>query len=425
MSNTPESPPHKAVPAGLRVLTWIVVFFLASLPIFTRSDSEFDTVFKHYANVMTSGGDIYREGSAYAYPPWMAVATTPIAWMPNIPARFFWGIVNMLFLWLAITGAWRLACHSNPTAGISQKRKAAITGAICCAAYFLNCSSHQQYDVVIAGLLMWGLWGLSRRKYVFSGLLLGLAAACKMTPLLFLPYLAYRARWQTALTLVATFIFCNFTPEMIWGLPEDGVPRIAVFANKHLAPLVDPEFVPGTWRSNIIYNQSLGGLCKRWNQTKLERTDGKVVVVPTAPKIRINTTRLLMVGFAILMAAFALFAMWRPGTCNRPLAPEASLVLCGMLLLSPMSGLAHFGILLLPALCLAYETFTRSPCTGLFLVAPVAAGILCNKDLVGNNIYTTVLWYGAATFAATSLFFGSGMLARKSQNSTQDQEFSR
>jgi len=96
------------------------------------------------------------------------------------------------------------------------------------------------------------------------------------------------------------------------------------------------------------------------------------------------------------------------------------MVLCGMLLLSPMSGLAHFGILLLPALNIAngITTVQSRNWMVLFLILPVIGGVCLNKDLVGNNLYSMFLWYATATFATISLFLGNGLLSRQSRKNT-------
>jgi len=420
MSDLNHQNKKASISPRIQPVIWVLLLFLANLPIFTRSNSEFDSVFKHYARVLASGGDIYHEGSPFMYPPWMATVTAPIAWMPHIPARIAWGIANMFFLWKAIRCAWNLSIGPNPTFSQSQRVKIAVSGLLCSATYFLNCISHQQFDVIIAGLIFWGLWEFSRSKPVISGILLGMGAACKMTPLLFLPYFIYRGYWKTTLTLLLTFVFCNFLPEALWGLPKDGIPRMAVFAKKTLAPLLDANFVPGTWGSEIIFNQSLAGLSKRWNQTKLEKVDGKVQVIPCEPRVGQKVTKLLLIGFVAGCGIFAIFCLGKPGGQNASLNSDSSMVLCGMLLLSPMSGLAHFGILLLPALNIANGTTTVQSRNWmvLFLILPLIGGVCLNKDLVGNNLYSMFLWYATATFATISLFLGNGLLSRQARKNT-------
>jgi len=87
------------------------------------------------------------------------------------------------------------------------------------------------------------------------------------------------------------------------------------------------------------------------------------------------------------------------------------MILCAMLLLSPMSSKAHFGILILPAFCLARMLESKQkPLAIFFLAIPLMMGILLNKDLSGANIYTLLLWVAGVTWSTISLFLGNAIL---------------
>lgn len=432
--STPDKNPVSLNTRIILYATSCALFFAAASPIFFRSNSEFDGVFKTYARILLQGEDIYHPGSTFMYPPWMAFATIPFTFMPHWASRLSWGIVNIFFLYLSIYSAWKISVTVSPNT-FKFGWVAFVTGLICSATYFLNCLSHQQFDVIIAGTLLFGCLQLSKNKEITGGFLLGAGAACKLTPLLFIPYLIYRFKWKGLLSLVAGFFLCNLISDFTLGLPKEGIPRLFIFADRFLAPMTKPDYIPGTWGTEIIYNQSLAGTIKRFTQSHLEKTEGKYSVVVENENSRALQVKYFLLGLVILGTGFTLFCWGLPGrvmpnedsnTKPNNIAPvfvapafamEISMIFCAMLLLSPMSGMAHFGILILPAFCLARMLEYRHKIVAiLFLAIPVLVGLLLNKDLSGSNNYTILLWLGGLTCATISLFLGNGILVALLRN---------
>ena len=260
-------------------------------------------------------------------------------------------------------------------------------------------------------------------------MLIGIAAACKLTPLLFLPYLIYRFRWKATLAFAAGFLFCNFIPDIILGLPKDGKPRPIIFVERFLAPMTKPDFVPGTWGSEIIYNQSLAGSGKRFTQTHIETKEGKYSVIVENDNSQSSKVKTALILLVLVGTGITLFCWGRPGTLNglntidtQQFAFEASMILCAMLLLSPMSSKAHFGILILPAFCIARMIESQKKTIVFsFLAIPLLMGIFLNKDLSGANIYTLLLWSAGVTWSTVSLFLGNAMLRYSIKQSQQNQ----
>ena len=429
MSTIPMQPNHNTGALKNRIVFFsisLVLLLAAASPIFLRTNSEFDLVFKTYANLLIQGEDIYHEGSVFMYPPWMAFICIPFNTLPQWLSRLSWGIINIFFLYLAIDSAWKISravFPSNDKFGWI----AFIIGLICASTYFLNCLSHQQFDVLIAGTILFGCLQLSKNKEINGGILLGVAAACKLTPLLFLPYLIYRFRRKAVLAFVLGFLFCNFIPDIILGLPKEGKPRAVIFVERFLAPMTKPDFVPGTWGSEIIYNQSLAGSGKRFTQTHIETKDGKYSVIIDSDNSQSTKVKPILMGLVLFGTAMTLFCWGRPGnpsnlnTLGSPqFALEASMILCAMLLLSPMSSKAHFGILILPAFCLARMLESQKKILALFFLAvPLLIGFLLNKDLSGANIYTLLLWVAGVTWSTISLFLGNTMLRYSTKNANE------
>ena len=416
----PSHSNHNTVHLKRKILLFsisMILLIAAASPIFLRTNSEFDLVFKPYAKLLLQGKDIYHEGSVFMYPPWMAFICIPFNSFPQWLSRLSWGTINIFFFYLAIDSAWKISKSvfaSNEKFGWI----AFIIGLTCVTTYFLNCLSHQQFDVIIAGTILFGCLQLSKAKDINGGILLGVAAACKLTPLLFLPYLIYRFRWKAIMAFVVGFLFCNFIPDIILGLPPEGKPRPMIFVERFLAPMAKPDFVPGTWGSEIIYNQSLAGTGKRFTQTHIETKEGKYSVIIEPDNAQSPKVKPILMGLVLFGTAMTLFCWGWPGnpsnlnsTGSPQFALEASMILCAMLLLSPMSSKAHFGILILPAFCLTRMLESRQKALAIFfLVIPIMMGILLNKDLSGANIYTLLLWVAGVTWSTISLFLGNSIL---------------
>jgi hypothetical protein len=87
---------------------------------------------------------------------------------------------------------------------------------------------------------------------------------------------------------------------------------------------------------------------------------------------------------------------------------EIGMMLCLMLLLSPVSSKPHFCILLLPAWTVAREALLRRDrllCAATY--ASVLMGLTANKDLVGAAIYDAAKWSGVITWQSLLLFAAS------------------
>jgi hypothetical protein len=133
---------------------------------------------------------------------------------------------------------------------------------------------------------------------------------------------------------------------------------------------------------------------------------------------------LLAVSFVALLLAPRAAAPpgWPP-----PTAVEYGMIVCLMLLMSPMSSSAHFNILVLPGFCLArvalahvpekwtpvfrkgYAPTQEAPARDRMLwIALALAGLLfalTNKELVRDTLYTVLVWAGTTTIGTVLLWW--------------------
>jgi hypothetical protein len=199
----------------------------------------------------------------------------------------------------------------------------------------------------------------------------------------------------------------NLLPDLIHG-PADASTWLAKWWTMFIAPMASAEHRPGIWASAMIYNQSLIGGLSRWTITAWTMND-TFEVRTIEPLLSSQSLKLLIAAFALLLGGVSLIAMRsvRVLSEDRRTAWECSLVICGMLLFSPMSSPAHFGVLVLPAFLLARAALLgRSRSAAVFLIGMLIAAYVSNKDLLGAKLYSLGLWYGSIMAAAVFALIG-------------------
>jgi hypothetical protein len=418
-------------PAGRRAATWAwlkahpyslaaaAVLLALAVPFCRRADSEWEEVYLPAARRLARGEALYRAEENYLYPPFMAWAALPFADLPPRTGRLAWLAVNLACGVFLVRGAWRLAGGGPLQGAVPAPRTehlAALLGGACGVCSLQNCLAHQQTDVAIGALLVGGCLLLARGRALAAVTCFGLAAACKCTPLLWLPYFLCRRRPGAAAWLACVALGANLLPDLLAG-PPPGRPRLVDYADRFVLPLARSDRPPGTWGSELIYNQSLSGSCQRWLSTTWVWGAADCTLAPRPGAPAAGALRGVAYGTGLLLLLGAAWAAGRPlrrvGEAKEgevgAQALECGMLLALALLLSPMSGKAHFGVLLVPGFCLARAALRgRDRLAGALLAAAVSLALLGNKDLLGNRLYTLSLWYGATTWEALLLLLGCG-----------------
>jgi hypothetical protein len=397
------------------------VFALLVLPglgayLAKRADSEWESVYVLAARHLKHGEYLYNPQDGYLYPPFTAWAALPFTTMSATALRATWVLVNLACVVAILRWAWRLAGGGalEGKAGVPwREHTPAILGALCGLPYLHNCLVHQQTDVLLAALLVGGCLLLARSRSFTAATCFGLAAAVKCTALLWVPYLLWRRQPQAAAWLLCVAVGVNLLPDLV-SRPSSGRTWLAEYGVQFLRPLTDSASYPGSWGSDILYNQSLAGAGQRWLARTWEfGADG------WSSRLRDDPPRAAAVRAAVyaVQAGLLLSVLL---VCRRPfqklgeapenrarLALEGSVVLLLMLLLSPMSSKAHFGVLVLPGFCLARRAIaTRGRLQQTVFFLALVLGLVSNKDPIGDLLYSLTLWYGFTTWQTLLLLAG-------------------
>jgi hypothetical protein len=427
---TPSPPLLPRLRAWLWAYPYTTAFVVASLvlavPFCLRHDGEWEEVYVGGAAQLWQGGDLYEQ-PGYLYPPFMAWASLPFVPLPTLPARLVWLLINLACLAGLLRWGWRLAGGGQlegPGRRPWPDHLLAIGGAACGLLYAGNCLAHRQTDVVLDALLAGGCLLLLRNRSLAAATCFGLAAAAKCTGLLWFPYLLWRRQPPAAAWLLCVAIGVNVLPDLAHPAPS-GEFRLVQYAHRWLAPLTGRDHYVGTWGSDLVYNQSLSGAGQRWLTTTCTWAPGDCLIEnrPSPPPPAL--LRLVVHGTELAILAVVLWVCGRPfkridgGREPGRLGLEASVVLLLMLLFSPMSSKAHFGILVVPGFCLACAT-GRSGSQLLWFVWSVAALLapLATKDPLGERLYTLSLWTGMVTWHTLLLLAGCLLALRWEGRST-------
>ncbi len=378
----------------------------------TKRSGDWIPVYVEAARRLLAGEDIYQ-GIGYAYPPFMAMIATPFVFLPPLAIRVTFFAMCALCAVVMVRTAWRIAAGppiDDPQPWGRQEWAVLLFGLLCGGPYILNTFNVQQSDLLIGALLIGGCLQLLNGRQVSGGALVGLAAACKLTPLLFCPYLFMRRQWIAGTVVGVVALAVNLLPNLISTPPQGGL---------WLTHWIAGSVVQGgeqtlgavSGRMSALTNLSLSGTTHRVINTGLAFRDGRLNMVdqPTVETRNVIGIFLgLVAGLGVVSFAALLIATRRvaPLGLPPPTAVEYAMVMCLMLLLSPMSSSAHFNILVLAGFCLARLTLiTRDR---MLWVTTVLAGLLfalTNKELVRETIYTVLVWGGSTTVGTLLLWW--------------------
>lgn len=275
-------------------------------------------VYREASDVAWAGGDLFGltytdVGLPWLYPPFAILFLTPISWLSEVSAQVVWTAITLVSVVVyAVVCLWNFAADRFHTLAVYV-----VTVAFALA--MEPTESNINFGQVNILLAMFLVLDLSYRTGKLpQGVLTGIAAAVKLTPLLVAVYFLVTKRVKSALWTIGTFVACTV---LAW----------AVF------PQASWVYWSGTFlesdRVGVSYisNQSINGM--------LQRALGDPGL---ARLIWLALGGLVAVG--VLVLAHHLFGSY-------PHLTDA-LVLATILLVSPISWTAHW-ILILPLLLVA------------------------------------------------------------------------
>jgi Glycosyltransferase family 87 len=388
-------------------LGWLIVAILIALglPPFlhkgTGGASELP-VYTLAGERIGASQEIYRaaEPKPFTYPPFFAVLfvaspTTPL--LAPRPAAIYvaWYLLNVVCLGIVIGVVHRhlvAAFHDRLNRWLFWTLVALLAGRNVAAVF-----GNHSHDLLVFLPIALGIDRYCRQQDRRAGVWFGVAAACKATPLLFVLPFAVTRSWRALAVMLASAAVATLLPDLLFPR-TDGQLWVAawlktfVFALKPGGPAD-----AGPWAADSILNQSLAGTLHR-----LFATPGALLVDAGKAGARaIVYASLLGVLALTAVVQRALPAATEPADRAAFRFGQAAAIVCGMVLLSPMSSKAHFCVVLLPiAFCVQQALLHRSRAQMGMLALFGVINTASSKDLIGKGVGDWVLAFGPVTWAA-------------------------
>ncbi len=166
--------------------------------------------------VLDGGHHLYTFTSArvdlpFTYPPFAALLTPWLAWFPPLTDVLVWTAAELAAIgWLTAVGFRPLLARTGPG-------RPYLLAAVAAAATWLNpvrdVIKFGQVDLFLVVMVVADL--TARRRRWPQGLLIGLAAAIKLTPALFIPYLWLTGRRKAAYVAAAAFAGAELVAQAV------------------------------------------------------------------------------------------------------------------------------------------------------------------------------------------------------------------
>jgi alpha-1,2-mannosyltransferase len=145
-------------------------------------------------------------GHWFTYSPFAAIVFVPIAALPLTLARVLWDLVSLAALGYSLVITLKLAGHRPSRIMVAGVAAAAIALDPVYQTLFLG-----QINLILLALILTDVWQVSRGRDTgrWVGIGVGIAAAIKLTPAIFIVFFLLAGRTRAALVAAATFVGCG------------------------------------------------------------------------------------------------------------------------------------------------------------------------------------------------------------------------
>lgn len=326
---------------------------------------------------MDGGEDIYLQYN-YPNPPIMALILSPLAHLPALVGALSWFYLKVALTLLAMHWVFLLI---EPTDRPFPPWAKALT-VLLSLRPITGDLLHGNVNLFILFLVIAAIYAFHCRHDLTTGVLVGLAIACKVTPALFIPYFLWKRAWGALIgCFVGLALFLWMVPSCFLGW-EDNAHKLRSWTDNMIIPFV----VKGQVTSEHP-NQSLPGVVYRLAthspsfSTYVKDSAQQDVYTPVDYHNVLDLdpwlVRWLLKGCMILFAALVVWSCRTPTAARQGwrLAAEFSIVLLGMLLFSERTWKHHCVTLLLPFAVLCYYLAACRPSRALrsYLIGTLAA----------------------------------------------------
>ncbi len=409
---------------------WIIIVFIASVllihgKVFVEKGIQARGELPVYvlaAARMANRDEIYHktDNKPFTYPPFFALpfialtqdqSSASVTGFDVIPfsTSVFWYLINVGALAFVISVV-RVTLVVPRRHQMSEGAFWVITFLLC-ARNVASVFSNQSHDLVVFAIIAVGVYLACRpqgsftgrssgtisgtRSDMLSGAFLGLAAACKATPLLFLLDAVVRRRPLSLIAILGALGAATILPDLIFPR-RDGNLWVMAWLNTFVLNIeVGAPVQSGPWSASSAYNQSLAGTLHRILN---------LPAISVAPGL-VKGITLLAFSFVVSLVAWCALLSSRLKPENPHTAilrfGQLSTILCAMVLISPMSSKSHFCVLLFPmAFCVAEWLCHRERWLAFAIALMFLVGTLTSSGILGDEPGAILLTLGTVTWTA-------------------------
>jgi hypothetical protein len=355
------------------------------------------TLYPQAAECMRLGEIMMDCATEFTYPPAFAFLMTPFLPMPLELRNLVWYAITLLALvvsfWLCDNLARRLYPGPWTRNELAWLR---VTSFLVSAKFMLAVLENQAYDALPLVLVLGGIFWLASGRPLAAGASLGVAAAIKATPLIFLPYLLLKRRFLAAACFLAVFLAVSTLPDLFYVQKGGEHGYVATWVRNVAGPSLsnNEEATPiHFWSGRNFLNHSLRGFAARLMEEYAN---------PPLFKAFLYSTWLV---FAAILGILLVRSPRR----DEFVAVDGALLLIATLMLSPMTSRSHYVVVLLPYYLLVAAVMRDASIRRLGLAVLAASFVLLtgtSNDVVGSRVTEWAYETGHLVIGALLLMVG-------------------
>ncbi len=347
---------------------------------------------------------LYADGLHVPYPPFWAMAWSPIAAFSLAAAKIVVYPLSLIALSALLYVLDRLTRRELPLD--RPRRFWATTLALALIVRFLvrelpECGP----NLLILALAWLAVYLWTRHRDALGGVCLGLAIAMKCTPGLFLLYFAWKRQWKMAASTIAAAGLFTLAPAL-WQGPASYAQHVQIWLTHVRLSASQSDPTRGVLGEEELKNLSLRPAVARYlmrlPEQHLSRVDHPAYVefLDLAPATADRIVKLTLLG--LVAAAAWIFRGRTERRDDLAIVWECSAVSVLILLLSPITWAQHC-VALLPAFYLMSRTALAQGKLPVWMNAIVAiyavVNVLLNRGLIGKELTMLLASYHLPTIS--------------------------
>jgi hypothetical protein len=314
---------------------------------FYRHPGGFE-LYRHAADCVWTGQVLQACEPPFTYPPAFALVMVPFVAVPSWLGLLLWYAITLVCTVWCCRLCEELAVRLFPGEWTNPQREWLRLFAILLSLKFiLAVYENQAYDLLVLPLILSGILAVRDGREVSGAIWLAAAAALKVTPLIFLPYLLFKGRLGAAGIFVIALGILSFLPDVFF----------------HPQGAAHGYFL--TWVREVaaasLFNDASGTKLAFWdgaNPYNISLRGAVAIAIAGTPYDFLFWLRAVQLAFIVGMAG-----MFIAGRRAKAVPIEGALLIMSALMLAPMTSRTHYVGLLLPYY-LIVATLIRSRIAG-------------------------------------------------------------